>query len=152
MEFKTIETQEEFDAAIAERLKRQKETIEAKYQDYETIKEENNTLKTQLGESNQALEKTKKELEGYNSKIEELTGTVGQYELAKMKTTIALQNGIPFDLAARLQGDSEEAITEDAKNLAKLITQKEPTAPLKSTESSGNTDNPYKNLLEGLNI
>ena len=39
VEFKVINTQEEFDAAIAERLKRQKESIESKYSDYDSLRE-----------------------------------------------------------------------------------------------------------------
>ena len=152
MEFKGITTQEEFDAAIAERLKRQKETIEAKYQDYHTLKNDNVTLKTQLGKANEALEAGKTGTEDLNKQIADLTGKVGKYELSNLKTTIALQNGIPFDLADRLNGEDEASIIEDAKRLASYIGNTEPIAPLKSSEPIGTKTDGYKNLLEGLNF
>lgn len=152
MEFKAITTQEEFDAAIAERLKRQKETIEAKYQDYDTLKNDNVTLKTQLGKANEALEAGKTGTEDLNKQIADLTGKVGKYELSNLKTTIALQNGIPFDLADRLNGEDEASIIEDAKRLASYIGQSEPIAPLKSSEPIDTETDAYKNLLEGLNF
>lgn len=153
MEFKVINTQEEFDAAIAERLKRQKESIESKYSDYDSLREENLNLKTQLGEVNHALESSKKEVEGFNDQLNELTGKVSQYEMAQMKTTIALKNGIPYDLADRLNGTDEAALTEDAKRLASFIGQSTPIAPLKSTEPVvSSEDDAYKNLLDSLKI
>lgn len=153
MEFKVINTQEEFDAAIAERLKRQKESIESKYSDYDSLREENLNLKNQLGEVNHALESSKKEVEGFNDQLNELTGKVSQYEMAQMKTTIALKNGIPYDLADRLNGTDEAALTEDAKRLASFIGQSTPIAPLKSTEPLvSSEDDAYKNLLDSLKI
>ena len=152
MEFKPINTQEEFDAAIAERLKRQKETIEAKYQDYDTLKNDNVTLKTQLGKANEALEAGKTGTEDLNKQIAELTGKVDKYELSSLKTNIALQNGIPYDLADRLNGEDEASIIEDAKRLASYIGQSEPIAPLKSSEPVDTETDAYKNLLEGLNF
>ena len=153
-EFKAITTQEEFDKAIADRLSRQKESILKKYEGFDELQKENESLKTQLGEANKALEKSTKDIEGFNSQIEELNGKVGQYELSKMKTTIALQNGIPYDLAGRLQGEDEASILEDAKSLATFIGQKDPVAPLASTEPKGvgGEDSAYKALLENLNL
>lgn len=153
-EFKAITTQEEFDKAIADRLSRQKESILKKYEGFDELQKENESLKTQLGEANKALEKSTKDIEGFNSQIEELNGKVGQYELSKMKTTIALQNGIPYELAGRLQGEDEASILEDAKSLATLIGQKDPVAPLASTEPQGvgGEDGAYKALLENLNL
>ena len=153
-EFKAITTQEEFDKAIADRLSRQKESILKKYEGFDELQKENESLKTQLGEANKALDKSNKDIEGFNSQIEELNGKVGQYELSKMKTTIALQNGIPYDLAGRLQGEDEASILEDAKSLATFIGQKDPVAPLASTEPKGvgGEDSAYKALLENLNL
>ena len=153
-EFKAITTQEEFDKAIADRLSRQKESILKKYEGFDELQKENESLKTQLGEANKALDKSNKDIEGFNSQIEELNGKVGQYELSKMKTTIALQNGIPYDLAGRLQGKDEASILEDAKSLAALIGQHGPVPPLKSVEPQGvgGEDGAYKALLDNLNL
>ncbi|WP_368346671.1 capsid assembly scaffolding protein Gp46 family protein [Peptostreptococcus anaerobius] len=151
-EFKAITTQEEFDAAISDRLQRQKETIEAKYKDYDQVLAENTTLKQELAENKTALEKTNTDMGGLTSQIEELTGKVNGYELEKMKTTIALQNGIPFSLASRLVGTTEDEILQDAKSLASMVSQTQPMAPLKSTEPVDNNESGYKSLLGNLNL
>lgn len=153
MEFKAITTQEEFDAAIKERLARQKETIEKQYADYAEIKAKNielekeaGTLKSTLAESNKGKEKYDKDLSDLNAKI-------AGYETASMRTRIALQHGIPYDLAGRLVGEDEASITADAKKLAELVGNKEPVPPLKGLEPKvDDKDGAYKALLENLNL
>lgn len=132
-DFIAINTQEEFDKRISERLRRESE----KYQEQiNNLTKENENLSVQLGEKNRALEKSSKDIEGYTSQITELSGKMTRYEMEKLKTTIALQNGIPYDLASRLQGDDEESISEDAKRLAEYV-NRQPVAPPKSVEPSG---------------
>lgn len=150
-EFKTIETQEELNGIIAERLKREKE----KYADYEKLKADVESLTNQLSLANQALKDKENENIGLNTQIEELSGKIKSYELASLKTTIALKNGLPYDLAQKLVGDDEDGLNTDAQNLVKLIGIKEHefVAPLKSTENreSGKSE-AYRNLLNELNI
>ena len=152
-EFKVITTQEEFDAAIADRLKRQKETIEAKYVDYDQVHAENARLKQELADNKTALEKSSADMGSLTSQIEELTGKVSGYELEKLKTTIALQNGIPYSLAGRLTGTTEEDILADAKSLAEYVNNGQvQVAPLKDIEPGGDKDSGYKSLLQNLNL
>ena len=47
-EFTPINTQEEFDAAIGARLKRERDTITAKYADYDDLKGKVASLETQV--------------------------------------------------------------------------------------------------------
>lgn len=153
-EFKPITTQEELNAILADRLKRQKDSLLKKYENYDTVVEENNTLREQLSTKDQTLEKSNEELAAYQSKIDDLTGELSQQQLSSLKTTIALQHGIPYNLAGRLQGEDEESIIEDAKSISSFIAQNEPVAPLKSTEPQqiNSEDAAYKSLLENLNI
>ena len=128
-DFITINTQEEFDERIKERLSRQKESIESKYEGFEAMKKENESLKTQIGELNKAIESGKTTVEGLNTQIADLTGKVTEYELANLKTTIALENGIPYELASRLVGNDKETLKEDARKLSGLIRTTGPKAP-----------------------
>ena len=57
MEFKVINTQEEFDAAIKDRLERERKTVESKFSDYDS-------LKTQIADLT-------KEKEGLEAKVKE---------------------------------------------------------------------------------
>jgi septal ring factor EnvC (AmiA/AmiB activator) len=152
-EFKAITTQEEFDKAIQERLARQKESIEKQYADYAEIKARNTELETEIGTLKTTLSEANKKAEKYDKDIADLNAKIAGYETANMRTRIALQHGIPYDLAGRLVGEDEKSITEDAKKLAELVRPKEPVPPLKDTEPQiDDKDGAYKALLENLNL
>lgn len=153
MEFKAITTQEELDNVIKDRLARQKETIESQYQDYETIKSEKEKLEKQVGVLNETINATNEKYANHDTDLSELNAKLKDYEMSSMKTKIALQYGIPYDLAGRLVGEDEETLTKDAEKLASLVKQKEPIAPLKNVEPQvGEKDAAYISLLENLNL
>lgn len=152
-DFKPITTQEEFDKAIKERLARQKESIEKQFADYEEIKARNQELEKEIGSLRTALKESNAKIENYDKNLSELNAKVAGYEIANLRTKIALQHGIPYELASRLVGEDEKSITEDAKKLAELVGKKEPIAPLKDTEPPvDDKDGAYKALLENLNL
>ncbi|NLM16067.1 MAG: phage scaffold protein [Clostridiaceae bacterium] len=147
-EFKTITTQEEFDAAISERLKREQETLNKKYADYDELKTSKATLEKQLNDLNQKLEANKKSSEEQETTIADLTAKVKKYETDKLKTSIAIEHGLSYELASRLTGDDEKAIREDAKLLADLIGKNKKTPPLRDNEPKvDDKDAPYRELL-----
>lgn len=133
-EFKIIETQEEFDKRIAERIKREAEKHQTQINN---LSEERDALKIQLGEKDKALEERKTGVESLNKTIEELNGKLNAYEIANLKTSIALKNGIPYDLASRLTGTNEQELTQDAIKLAEFISRPNVVAPLKTSEPKG---------------
>ena len=100
--FEPITTQEAFDAAVEQRL--------APYADYNEIKAQNET---------------------YAGQIVELNSRIQTYETDALKTRIAHEVGIPFNLAQRLTGSNEADIRKDAQALLKLIQPKNPPAPLR---------------------
>ena len=153
MEFKAITTQEELDNVIKDRLARQKEAIESQYQDYEEIKKRKEELETEVGVLNETIKAANDKYANHDKDLSELNAKLKDYEMSSMKTKIALQYGIPFDLAGRLVGEDEESITADAKKLAELVGHKEPIAPLKDVEPTvDDKDGAYKSLLENLNL
>lgn len=153
MEFKAITTQEEFDKAIQDRLNRQKEALEKQYADYEEIKARNQDLETEVGTLKTALAESNEKASNYDKDLSDLNAKIAGYETANMRTRIALQHGIPYDLASRLIGDDEESIAADAKKLSELVGKKEPIAPLKDVEPPiDSKDGAYKSLLENLNL
>lgn len=147
-EFKPIETQEELDHIIKERIRRERE----KFSDYEELKTrvseletENNGLKTTIGDFNQSKEDTEK-------MIADLQAQVTGFEASALRTRIALQNGLPFDFADRLQGTDEESLNADAERLAGFIKASAPVAPMKNLEPEVG-DTKYlqmKQMLQGL--
>ena len=91
-EFNTINTQEEFEAAVKE-----------KYGDIEDLKGQITALT--------------EERDGHAETIKSLQGQLGDYKTAEMKSKIAKEFGIPEDMANRLTGADEKAMREDAKAL-----------------------------------
>lgn len=135
-EFKAIETQEQLDAIIKSRLDREK----AKYSDYDTLAEKIKKLETE----NTSLKKTITDKETSESttasKIADLEKDVTTWKQKSLKQQIAMKNGLPFDLADRLQGDSEESLNEDAERLASLVNVKNYTQPLADKEPNIETN------------
>ena len=129
-EFKTIETQEELDNIVKERIRRERE----KFADYDELKKRVSELETENGALKDTVEETKQTIAESDARITELQGQVSNYETASLRTRIALQNGLPYDLADRLQGADEEALRADAERLAGFMRPATPQAPLRDTE------------------
>ena len=70
-----------------------------------------------------------------------------------LKQQIAMKNGLPFDLADRLQGDSEESLNEDAERLASLVNVKNYTQPLADKEPAfeeKGVDSAWRDVVKNL--
>ena len=137
-EFKPITTQAEFDAAIGERLKRERETLSKKYGDYDDLKTKVADYEKQIGKLTRAAEDAAKKYAGYDKDLADLQAKVKGYETDSVKTRIAHEAGLPYELAGRLTGEDEAAIRKDAEALAKLLGgQNRKAPPLRDTEPAG---------------
>ena len=148
-EFKTIETQEQLDAIIKSRLDREK----AKYSDYDTLAEKIKKLETENTSLKQTITDKETSESTTASKIADLEKDVITWKNKSLKQQIAMKNGLPFDLADRLQGDSEESLNEDAERLASLVNVKNYTQPLADKEpnfESKGTDAAWRDVVKSL--
>lgn len=153
-DFKTIETQEELDLIIGERVAKEKERLERNSPfkaELDQLKTAKADLESQVGTLQSTIEQSKAGQEDYTKQISDLTSKVAGYETANLRTRIALQNGLPYDLADRLVGDDEESIKADAERLSSFVT-KQHSAPLKDVEPNIQKDenSAYRKLVEGL--
>lgn len=119
-EFVPITTQEEFDAAIASRLTREREKALRPYADYEQIKND-------LGTANSTLA-------ARDATITDLTGQLQSARSDLAKTRIALEKGLPAALAERLTGETDDELRRDADSLLTLIGGRKTSEPSRSTE------------------
>jgi hypothetical protein len=113
-EFKPIETQEAFDAAIKSRIERAKQSAaeEAKKafsgwispDDAKKSADQITALTGQISER--------------DKQIAELTAKVSASDAVSLRMKIAMEAGLPAALADRLTGDNEDAIRKDAELLA----------------------------------
>ena len=142
-QFKPINTQEELDAAIAERIRAET----SKFADYDALKEKagkydeliGKNLEKQVETLQEKLNAANKTISGNAQTIAELTARVETAEGAALRAKVAHANNIPYEMAGRLNGSTEEELTADAKVLAKFVAPPAPpaVAPLASTEPSG---------------
>lgn len=149
-EFKTIETQEELDAIIKERLSRADKTYEARIEELETrnkeLEAENVAFKTTIEETSESSKNWEQEKADYQKQID-------TYKTAQLKQSIALKAGLPLDLADRLTGDDEETLKADAERFSSFIKPSTPPAPPKQSEPplGEGKDGAYKSLIQNLN-
>ena len=138
-EFKVIETQEQFDAAISERLKRDREAYARKFEgwispdDLEKIKKDHESKVKALEDAAAATEKKLAEKDAEIKKGE-------SYRTDLEKTRIALAAGLRIDYADRLRGSNAEEWKADAEALAKDFAVAHYSAPIGSNEPT-QTDN-----------
>lgn len=148
-EFKIIETQEQLDAIIGERVKRAEkkaeEKAEEKYSGYNDLQDKLSAYEKQIADLSDQLKGSESKMAETSTQIEDLTNKVREYETASVKTKIALETGLPYQLASKLTGDDEEAIREDAKKMAEFVAK--PAAPMGSAEANGKNDNPHDSAL-----
>lgn len=136
-EFKTIETQEELDRIITDRLSRNTQSVTAEV-----------TKKFEGYVSPDDYKKLSDSISEKDSEIEKLKAENSKYVTSTVKMRIARESGLPLELADRIAGDDEKAMRADAAALVKLIT---PTAPLGSTEKGKTDENEkYRKLLKDL--
>lgn len=148
-EFKIIETQEELDKIIAERLKRERTKVENQYTEKIAGLE---TKVSELETENADIKSSLRKLSEKDSEIEQLQGRIKGYEKSDLQRKVAIENKIPYSLAGRIQGDTEEEMIEDAKSLSKYFEKQEVVPPLKNPEINKGHSGAYQKLLQGLNL
>lgn len=157
--FKAIETQEELDGIIKKRLAQKDRELEERYKEFlspekaEELKkgyiEEIDNLKKTITDTNETLK-------GHDKIVSDLTERAQKAETSLLKSKIAHDTGIPYELAGRLMGSNEEELKKDAETLASII-KPSYIAPLRTSDIvGGNIQNTQKNtamlgLLSQLN-
>ena len=122
-EFKAINTQEEFDERIKERIERaEKKAAEAfkgwlSPDDVEALKKAH---KGELEKLTTAHTEEMKKYAGYDEKFNEQAEKIKSLEAAALRTKIAIDKKLPMEAVEFLQGDDEETITANAEKLVKL--------------------------------
>lgn len=146
--FKPIETQEELNNIIKDRLKRERESTEKRFEGYISPEEHAKAI----AEANKSFDDYKKAHEGDEATIKDLTAKNKAYETASLKSRIAHEVGLSYEWVGRISGDDEKSIRADAESLKKLVgTGQTVVLPTKNPEANENTaDLPYKAVLNGL--
>src|SRR5699024_11153599 len=115
--------------------------------DYDELKEASTTFEQQINDLQATIDTQKESL----GSIEDLKNQVESYKLKDIKTNIAVQAGIPLELAGRLSGETEEEIKTDAEKIAVFVNKRQ-SLPLKHTEppKADAEESAYANMLDKL--
>lgn len=138
-EFAPINTQEEFDAAIKDRLARQESKIRGEYADYGDLKKKSETWITEKATLEKTIADNKTANETLNGQLTEANKKIAQYETDALKTRIAIETGLPMELRSYLSGTTEEEIKASAEQLGKF-TKGSQTLPLANPEGEPGKD------------
>lgn len=150
-EFKTIETQEELDAIIKDRLARNTKTVTAEVaKQYEGYISPDDAAKGKKALEDE-IEKLKGKIKDKDTSIADLTAKNAAYETTRLKEKIAREAGIPAEMADRISGTNEDEYKADAAMLAKLIALQKPPAPMFNGEKGGTASDTDAALLSVLN-
>lgn len=125
-EFKVIETQEAFDAAIADRLKRDREKYSRQFEAEMREKgwkttEEVEALTAELTKQIETLQSAAASTEQIIAAKDAEIAKGEAYRADLAKTRIAIAAGLSIDQATRLRGSTEEEWQADAQQMVKEI-------------------------------
>lgn len=153
-EFKVISTQEEFDAAISERLRRERESNAKKYEGYispEEFETKAAEFRQQIGDLTTQLNGANEKIANHDHELAERDIKIKAYESLSVKTRIANDLGLSHKAVDFLQGDDEDSIRKSAESLKALVGINY-VAPLASTETvpSDDTDAAYRRTLKNM--
>ena len=141
-EFTPIETQEQFDAMVKDRIARAEKAAAEKYGDYDALKKQNADFTTQIAQLTEQIRTQTETIDGNKAVVDDLAAKVQAYETASVKTKIALELGLPYQMADRLTGTDEDTIRKDAESMVALIGANKPVAPLGNPEPQNTNSDP----------
>jgi len=138
-DFKVIETQEDFDKAIKDRLDRKEKEVAEKYKEFmppEKVSAMKAEYEKRLGEAQKTVQDATAKLSEHDKVVSELTARATAAEGSLLKNRIAHEHGVPLELANRLVGETEEELTKDAESFAAFMAPAS-APPLRSNNPAG---------------
>jgi hypothetical protein len=117
-DFEAIETREQFEEAVKDRLEQERETVRREFSGYLSPEAVEEKYKEYLSPK-EAEEKYK----GYLSPEDAANkdATIAKYEKESKRVKVAMENGIPYELAGKLSGETEDEMKKDAEAFSKFL-------------------------------
>nr|DAO67229.1 MAG TPA: Major head protein [Caudoviricetes sp.] len=149
----TTFTQEELNKIVSERIKRAQAKTEELENRVKELEEERAGLLSTIEANNQLLIEKDGLISAKEAEFAELQKVSDKYKASQLKAQIAVRNGLPYDLAERLQGSDEESLQADAERLSAFVKQKQVVAPMKSNEPEVDSSTAsMRQVLQQLNL
>lgn len=141
--FKPIESQEQFDAIIRDRIDRAVKSTKAKFSDYEDLKAKAGKF-DELEESKKTEDQKRlEEIEKLKSMNSELEKQIADHEATRLRFEVATEKKVPV---AILNGSTREELENQADELLKW---RGDIADVNKRQGSGNPDATLASLASG---
>ena len=153
--FKTIETQEQFDAIIKDRLSRAEKNVRDEFKGWtspEHLKEIETKYADEIKSLKEAHSKEMEKYSGYDEKLEEQKKQIHSLEVTNLKNRIVSEKNLPLSAIEFLSGESEEEISESADRLSKLSQMSHFSGFTRNTEepATDSRDEALREVARGL--
>lgn len=132
-DFTVIESQEQLDAVLKDRLNRERESTAKKYEGYtspDDLQKLKDSYETKIKALEDAAQTTQQTLDQKDAQIADGE----KYRADLEKTRIAINAGLDIKFADRLRGETTDEWKKDAEELAKDFAMAHRVAPLGSNE------------------
>jgi len=153
-EFKVIDTQEEFDNRIKDRLDRAEKKAREEFTGWtspDDLAKLSEAHKAEIEKLNNAHAEAMKKYADYDKKFKEMTGQIHAYEVASLKSRIVHEKNLPYDAVEFLQGEDEKTISESAERLSRMTGSTNFGITRNTEKASGDAkDMALKEVLEKL--
>lgn len=147
-DFTVIETQEQLDKIVGDRLKEEREAVKKEYEGYLSPKDVDAKYAGYL-----SPEDEKEKYKGYLSPEDaaKKDAKIKEYETESVKMRVAHELGLSYAAAGFIKGDDEESIRKSAESLKSLVGH-QPAPPLADPEGklSDDKDEALKQTLRKL--
>ena len=123
-DFKVIETQEQLDAIVGERVARAKDSTRKEFEGWispDDFTKKTADLNTQLSGLNDQIKTLTDAKTALETQLTEKDSKIAKYETDSVKTRIARELGLSYEAVDFLQGDNEETIRKSAESLKSLV-------------------------------
>lgn len=154
-EFKPIETQEQLDGIIKDRLARAEKQAAKQYEGYtspDDLKALKDSHKKELEDLTNKFTAELDKFKDVETQLKEKDDKIHQYEVSSVKNSVAREFDLPFEAIEFLQGEDEKTIKESAEKLKSMTGAKNVVAPVKDREESqeDTITRAYKDVLSKL--
>lgn len=117
-QFVEIKTQEEFEARMKDRLERERATVRKEFEGFMSPEDAEKKYSGFM-----SPEDVQEKYKGFLSPDEAAAKDkkISEYEIASKRVKVAMDAGIPYELASKISGTTEEEMKKDANTLAGFI-------------------------------
>lgn len=154
MAFTPIETQDQLDAIVGERVARAKEAARKEFDGWvspDELTKQTADLNERMGVLDTQIKTLTEEKEALTNQLAEKDNAIAKYEADSVKTKIAVEAGLRMEYASRLRGENEDEWKADAAVLAKDFKAAHQAPPLGNPEPKPEEKSTKDQLQDWLN-